>query len=144
MKNRKKIHDDWETPDWLLKEIKEEFGKFFDPCPLNSKFDGLKIEWKKVNFINPPYDRELKKLFIKKAVEESKKGKTCIMLIPSATEIKSFHKYIWDKNKHKTKEGIELRFYEGRISFKGYNSKGKYTTKGKGQSGSMLVIFRLK
>ena len=73
MKNRIPMKDDWETPKDFLKELELEFGKMFDPCPLNSKFDGLKICWKKVNFINPPYSRKLKEAFILKAFEESKK-----------------------------------------------------------------------
>jgi len=138
-------NNNWATPDWLLKEVISEFGKVFDPCPLDHDlklWDGLKINWCDVNFINPPYGIPFKDQFIKKAYEEWKKGKTCIMLIPSCTDTKTFHKYIWNKETHKPKEGIEVRFYEGRISFKGYNSKGKYTENGKGQSGSMLVVFK--
>ena len=37
--------------------------------------EGLKIEWGESNFVNPPYTQKLKEGFIKKGVEEMKKGK---------------------------------------------------------------------
>ena len=51
-----------ETPDDLVDELEARFGKFdFDPCPFHSTFDGLKIKWAKLNFVNPPFN--LKKKF---------------------------------------------------------------------------------
>jgi len=109
----------------------------FDPCPLKhdlKKWNGLEIEWGKVNFINPPYNNKDKVAFIRKAYEESLKGKVCILLIPVTTEIPIFHELILPC--------AEIRFIKRRVKFKGYNSKGEYTEKGTGQSGSMFVIFR--
>ena len=134
MKNRKKIHDDWETPNYILDAIKDEFGDFFDPCPLNADFDGLKIDWKAVNYINPPYNRKDKELFIRKAYSEYLKGKTCIMLLPVSTSTKIFHELIYPN--------AEIRFLKGRVKFKGYNSTGEYVTNKAGQHDSMLVIFK--
>ena len=134
MKNRLPIHDDWETPKDLLKKIRKEFGRFFDPCPINPKFDGLKIEWKKVNYINPPYSRKLKEAFILKAFEESKKGKICIMLLPVSTSTKIFHEIIYPN--------AEIRFLRGRVKFSGINTKRERVTNKTGQHDSMLVIFR--
>ena len=83
MKNKNNnTHDNWQTPKHILDQIEKEFGKFFDPCPINADFNGLEIEWKSVNFINPPWSIKLKTAFVKKAIEESKKGKVCIVLIP--------------------------------------------------------------
>lgn len=134
MKNRKPIHDDWQTPEWLLKEIKEEFGDFFDPCPLNADFDGLSIPWMKVNYINPPYSRIIKEAFIRKAYQESLSGKNCIMLLPVSTSTKIFHEIIYPH--------AELRFLKGRVKFIGINSKGKKVENKTGQHDSMLVIFK--
>ena len=136
MKIRKKIHDDWKTPEWLLKDIEKEFGKFFDPCPLKSNFNGLEIEWGGVNYINPPYNRKDKELFIRKAYEESKKGKVCIMLLPVSTSTKIFHEIIYPN--------AEIRFLKGRVKFEGVNTKGEYVTNKCGQHDSMIVIFRKK
>lgn len=126
MKNRIPLKDDWATPPEFLEELKKEFGEMFDPCPLHSKFDGLKIPWKKTNFINPPYSRKLKELFIRKAFEESKKGKICVMLLPVSTSTKIFHEIIYPN--------AELRFIKGRLKFNGLKTAG--------QMDNMLVIFR--
>ncbi|GAH06518.1 unnamed protein product, partial [marine sediment metagenome] len=101
---------------------------------LNEDFDGLLIDWKKVNYINPPYNRKDKEAFIRKAFEESKKGKTCIMLLPVSTSTKIFHEVIYPN--------AEVRFLRGRIKFAGFNSKGEYVENKTGQHDSMLVIFK--
>ncbi len=122
------MKDDWATPKEFLRELKKEFGKMFDPCPLHSKFDGLEIEWKKVNFINPPYSRKLKEAFIRKAFEESKKGKICVMLLPVSTSTKIFHEVIYPN--------AEIRLIKGRLKFNGLKTSG--------QMDSMIVIFKSK
>ncbi len=145
MKNRKKIHDDWETPKSLLNELEKEFGTLFDPCPINYgrqddnipwclKPDGLVIDWGDRNYINPPYSRKLKEAFIRKAYEESKKGKLCVMLLPVSTSTKIFHEIIYPH--------AEIRFLKGRVKFIGINTKGERVTNKCGQHDSMIVIFR--
>jgi site-specific DNA-methyltransferase (adenine-specific) len=129
MKNRKPIHDDWLTPPDIYNELNDEFQFDFDPCPLNHTFDGLKIEWKKRNFINPPYERKLKEAFILKAIEESKKGKLCVMLLPVSTSSKIFHDHILLAKP-------DIRFIRGRIKFIGILVNNKC-----GQQDSMIVIF---
>jgi len=138
MKNRDGIenNNNWETPSYIYDPLHEEFNFDFDPCPLNSNFDGLSIEWGNCNFINPPYDRISKPKFIQKAFEEWKKEKTCVLLIPSSTSTKQFHELILPN--------AEIRFVKGRIAFKGYNSKGEYTETGKPKHDSMIVIFTPK
>lgn len=140
--------DDWKTPDWLYNKLDDIFNFDFDPCPLNADFDGLSIEWGKSNFVNPPYNRILKPKFIQKAFEEWKKNKTCVLLIPSATDTVQFHDLIlpesrvcsfdtWDERGDKV-----ILFYKGRIPFEGFNSKGEYVTNNKGKHGSMVVVLR--
>ena len=98
MKNRNLEHkDDWATPDYVLNPLYKEFGDLFDPCPFQhnvSDWDGLDIEWANKNFINPPYSRVLKNNFVLKAIEESKKGKLCVILLPVSTSTKLFHEHI--------------------------------------------------
>lgn len=89
-----------------------------------------------VNYINPPYNGKDKKLFIKKAIEEYKKGKVCILLIPASTETQDF-KELW-------KNANEIRFIHKRIKFHGENTKGEWVTDSTGQSGSMLIILKNK
>lgn len=135
MKNRNLEHkDDWATPKDFYEKLNNEFNFDFDPCPLHSTFNGLDIEWGKVNFINPPYSRKLKELFILKALEESKKGKKCVLLLPVSTSTKIFHEVIQPNAK-------EIRFIRGRIKFEGINSFGEKVSTKCGMHDSMLVIL---
>ena len=136
MKNRNLIHsDNWETPKDFYNELNKEFNFDFDPCPLNSTFDGLSIEWGERNFVNPPYSRKLKEAFVKKAIEESKKGKLCVLLLPVSTSTILFHEHILPNKK-------EIRFIKGRVKFKGVNTKGEYVVNKTGMHDSMLVILK--
>jgi len=140
MKNRNLKHsDNWATPKEFYDKLDVEFHFDFDPCPLNlgeitPENDGLLVEWGKSNFINPPYSRKLKESFVIKALEESKKGKLCVLLLPVSTSTKLFHEVIQPNAK-------EIRFIRGRIAFEGINTKGE-KSKGKGMHDSMIVIFK--
>ncbi len=135
MKNRNLNNtDNWATPKTFYEELNREFSFNFDPCPLYATFDGLIIDWKERNFINPPYSRKLKELFIVKAVEESKKGKICVCLIPVSTSTKLFHEIIKPNAK-------EIRFIKGRIKFIGINTFGVKVSEKCGMHDSMIVIF---
>lgn len=138
MKNRNLPHkDDWATPPYFYDELNKEFDFNFDPCPFRhdiEKWNGLKIDWKERNFINPPYSRKLKDAFVKKAIEESKKGKLCVMLLPVSTSTRLFHDHILPNQK-------EIRFIDGRIRFCGVNTKGEYVTGKAGMHDSMVVVF---
>ena len=137
MKNRNLNHkDDWATPKEFYNNLDKEFHFDFDPCPLHAKFDGLSIEWGKRNFINPPYSRKLKEQFIRKAVEESHKGKLCVMLLPVSTSTSIFHDVIYPNQD-------DIRWIRGRISFEGVNTFGKKVGKGSApMHDSMVVIFK--
>ena len=138
MKNRNIEHkDDWKTPESFYNELNKEFNFDFDPCPYQNdinNFDGLKVEWGNVNFVNPPYSRKLKDAFVKKAIEESKKGKTCVLLIPVSTSTVLFHDYILPNKK-------EIRFVRKRIKFSGYNTKGEFVDNKCGMHDSMIIIL---
>jgi len=138
MKNRNLDNsDNWATPKELYDKLDQEFKFTFDPCPYMhdiNKWDGLKIEWGERNYINPPYSRKLKEAFIHKAVQESEKGKLCVMLLPVSTSTKIFHEQILPNKK-------EIRFLRGRVKFSGYNTRGEYVTNKVGMHDSMIVIF---
>ena len=70
-----KDSDKWETPKWLMEHFKEHY----DPCPSEPNFDGLKVSWGTPSFVNPPYSNPLP--WVKKAIEETKKGVAVIMLL---------------------------------------------------------------
>jgi phage N-6-adenine-methyltransferase len=139
MKNRNlQNQDNWATPKDFYNKLDEEFHFDFDPCPLHSDFDGLDpsfIWWGESIFINPPYSRKLKDRFVKRALEESKKGKTCVLLIPVSTSTKLFHEVILPNAK-------EIRFIKGRLKFEGINTKGEFVSNKVGMHDSMIVIFK--
>lgn len=144
----KKIHinkdDNYATPPQLYDQLNKRFNFDFDPCPYNENEiinDGLKIEWGMCNFVNPPYSQKLKEQFIIKAIEEMKKGKRSVFLIPVSTSTKLFHDYILPNAK-------SIEFLKGRIKFGKIDQDGNFylplNKKGKTQSGtkdSMIVIF---
>lgn len=146
----KKIHinndDNYATPPDVYEDLNKRFNFDFDPCPYNENEitkDGLKIEWGKSNFINPPYSQKLKKAFIIKGIEESKKGKVCVFLIPVSTSTILFHDHILPN-------ASKIEFTKGRIKFGKRDENGNFylplNKKGKTQSGtkdSMIVIFGL-
>ena len=141
MKNRNlDNHDNWETPKELYDELDAEFDFDFDPCPIcfgeiTPDKDGLLIDWGERNFINPPYSRNLKDAFVKKAIEESNKGKLCVMLLPVSTSTVLFHDYIQPN-------ADEIRFVRGRIKFIGINTFGEKVSNKAGMHDSMIVIFK--
>ena len=140
MKNRNLNHsDNLATPKEFYDKLNQEFNFDFDPCPLNEceitpDKDGLLIEWGDRNFINPPYSRGLKDSFVKKAINESQKGKLCVMLLPVSTSTALFHDYILPNAK-------SIRFIKGRIKFLGTNTKGEYVTDKAPMHDSMVVVF---
>jgi len=137
MKNRIPMHDNWITPSWLYAELDAEFNFNFDPCPYSEGeplFDGLKVDWGSSSYVNPPYSRKLKEGFINKGLEEAKKGKLVVLLLPVSTSTKIFHEVILPN-------ATEIRFFKGRVRFEGYNGKGVLVTNKTGMHDSMLVIF---
>lgn len=138
MKNRNLDHkDDWATPEDFYNKLNEEFDFNFDPCPYQhdiNLWDGLKIDWKDRNYINPPYSQKLKESFVLKAIDESKKGKLCVMLLPVSTSTKLFHEHILPNNP-------TIRFIKGRLKFSGINTKGEFVNNKPGMHDSMIVIF---
>lgn len=141
MKNRNLEHkNEWKTPQSLYDKLNAEFNFDFDPCPLfygeiTPDRDGLLIPWGKSNFINPPYERKLKECFIKRAIDESKKGAVCVMLLPVSTSTEIFHKYILPNT-------IDIRFIKGRVKFEGVNTKGELVKTKCGMHDSMIVVFK--
>lgn len=143
----RKIHinndDNYATPPDFYKELDERFSFDFDPCPYceGEVVDGLSVEWGERNFVNPPYSRKLKDAFVRKGVEEMKKGKLCVFLIPVSTSTGLFHDWI-------KPNATEIEFIRGRIKFGKLDKDGNFylplNKHGKTQSGtkdSMVVVF---
>lgn len=131
--------NEWATPQDFFDVLNKEFHFTLDPCATkeNAKClqfftqedDGLLQSWDNhIVFCNPPYGHEIGK-WVKKAYEESRNpGITIVMLIPSRTDTKYFHEYIYNK------PNVEIRFLKGRLKFVGGKSSAPFP--------SMVVIFR--
>lgn len=108
-KSKSDIH---ETPDRVFDLIQQHWGylknEMFDPCPINPQWDGLKIPWEKINFVNPPYS-DLP-FWVAKAFLESKLNHRTIMLLPSKTDQEFFHLII--------RHNYEIRWIRKRLKFK--------------------------
>jgi hypothetical protein len=116
---------DWKTPKALLKKLDNEFHFDFDPCPPLRKFDGLKIDWKERNFVNPPYGREIGK-WIEKGYNESQKGNLVVMLIPSRTDTRWWHQWVIKAD--------EIRFIKGRLKFDDQKNSAPFP--------SAIIVFK--
>ena len=104
-----KESDNWKTPPEIYNYYMK--NEFFDPCPYMSEFDGLNIEWKDKNFVNPPYSKI--KEFVDKSIKENERAKDVLLLIPARTDTKYFKKLI--------DYGCYIMFITGRLKF---NDKG--------------------
>lgn len=89
--NREDQKHYWLTPPDLYDQLNKEFSFDFDPCPypLPELFDGLTCEWGQSNYVNPPFGSIIhngkKKgptAWVRKAIEENKKGKLVVLVYP--------------------------------------------------------------
>jgi len=117
MKYRNLEHkDDWATPPDFLAKYKD----YFDPCPWHhdlNLWNGLEVDWKPFNFVNPPYSLKLKVAFVQKTIYETINGCNSTLLLPVSTSTVLFHKWI---------KQYKVEFLEGRLRFIGINEKGQY------------------
>ena len=128
--------DEWATPQVLFDELNDEFHFDLDVCATDANHkcdnyftkedDGLQKNWGGYRvFCNPPYSEVCK--WVEKAFYETKQENTLVVvLIPSRTDTKYFHDYIYHRS--------EIRFVKGRVKF-GDSKQGAPFP-------SMIVIFR--
>ena len=115
------MNDQWATPKWLM----TIFRDWYDPCPLKENYeDGLNKEWKERTYVNPPYSKPLP--WVKKAIEENKKGKMIVMLMRMDTSTEWF-KMLQENN-------ANFLWFNGRLRFNDTNKPANFP--------SMLVILR--
>jgi site-specific DNA-methyltransferase (adenine-specific) len=107
-------------------ELDREFHFSFDPCPLNSTEDGLKLSWSGTVFCNPPYSKIQQ--FIKKGLWHIANGdaKVLCYLLPARTDTAWFHDFCL--------KATEIRFLRGRLKFGNAVNSAPFP--------SMVVIFR--
>lgn len=108
----------YSTPIKLFNVINQEFNFNLDVCalPENAKcqnyftpeIDGLKQNWTGVCWMNPPFNKELKKWIIKARDESLKRGSIVCCLIPVRSNT------VWWKDVCKN---AEIRFIIGEVNF---------------------------
>jgi len=116
--------DEWGTPADVYAALHAEFGFVDDPCPLGGDGNGLMREWKSPCFVNPPYS-EIRD-WVAKAHLEWQHGKTVVMLIPSRTDTRWWHRYVM--------QASEIRFLRVRLRFGGAKNSAPFP--------SVVVVFR--
>ena len=81
----------WLTPPDVYAKLNAEFHFTFDPCPfpLPEGFDGLTCEWGTSSYVNPPFGSIIHQgkkkgptAWVRKAIEEHRKGKTVVLVYP--------------------------------------------------------------
>ncbi len=121
----------WSTPAGLYAELDAEFDFNDDPCPMHGD-GGLERPWGTRTFCNPPYGRVIS-AWIRKGWEESQLDKLVVLLIPSRTDTRWWHGYIWDKETHRPRDGVALRLLPGRLKFGGSKNSAPFP--------SAVVVF---
>lgn len=130
--------DEWKTPLELYTRLNKRYKFTLDPCAtkenhLCDKYytkeeNGLCKSWKgETVFVNPPYSEI--KLWVEKCYKEYEtNGTTVVMLIPSRTDTRYFHDYIYHK--------AEIEFIKGRLHFSNSKNGAPFP--------SMIVIYERK
>lgn len=141
MNQKGRGNDEFETPDYIFKQLHSIFNFEFDVActPENKKcimapFDALKCRWEYRTFCNPPFSQKAK--FIKKADKEVQGGNCpiVVMILPlNCMDTKVWH------------EVIEGRYHyeilKGRIAF--IDPETHEAKKGN-NSGTVIVYFKKK
>jgi site-specific DNA-methyltransferase (adenine-specific) len=114
----------WKTPKHTYEQLDAEFHFDHDPCPPDFSVDGLKSEWGRCSFVNPPFKTIA--LWVAKAYGEWQKGKSVVLLIPSRTDTRWWHDYCM--------KASEIRFIKGRLKYEGSRFNAPFP--------SCVIIFR--
>lgn len=84
-------------------------------------------------WLNPPYSKCRE--FIEKAADQARRFRsTVVCLVPSRTDTRWFHFHVWDRDKHRPRPGVEVRFVKGRLTFGGAPAGAPFP--------SVVIVFR--
>jgi site-specific DNA-methyltransferase (adenine-specific) len=125
---QKGVKLDWTTPYPLWQELNNEFRFELDAAAckhnlLNTPYfyteedNGLKRIWRSPTFVNPPYGRDSISRWLEKAWREWSGNITSVFLLPARTGTKWFHTFIWDTERHRPYNKVEVRFLRSRLLF---------------------------
>lgn len=144
--------DDWQTPISFFGPLQEEFNIQIDLAanaanrmpgcfwygpnhPKRTRRDTLALSVDLTSpelwaWCNPPYSRTLQPRFVEFCAIRGR----VVMLLPARTDTITFHRWIWHVEKHKPRDGVQVRFVKGRIKFVGAKDAAPFP--------SMVIIFR--
>lgn len=131
----------WQTPKYIFDWFNKRFAFTHDvaasdtnhlaPLYFTQEQNSLIQDWGSSNWCNPPFDNI--QAFIDKAIEESKKGKTTVMLLPSDTSVTWFYNGFNAASK--------VIFLKGRLAYHRADTGQKVSNNNKG---SVFFIFSPK
>jgi phage N-6-adenine-methyltransferase len=139
---------DWETPDELFTKLDKEFSFVIDlaatkensKCPYFlenifslSEQDEKLLRSSSAAFMNPPYGRDIGR-YIKQAMRISDWFLIDLVMLLPARVGTQWWGIFWDYEKHKPKDNFQVRFLEGRLTFKGSNNSAPFP--------SAIVIYK--
>lgn len=141
--------DEWETPDRVFAPLQAEFQCDLDVAATNDNYkikpflspedDALAVDWRgyydgpaPICWMNPPYSQIA--AFMRKAWGESQKGCTVVCLVPSRTDTRWWHEYVWDVARNAARPWAEIRYIKGRVKFGAAPSGAPFP--------SVVIIFR--
>jgi site-specific DNA-methyltransferase (adenine-specific) len=138
-----KASDEWSTPQDFFDELNREFHFELDvaasaqnaKCPAFLTADDAWLGWDwtgRVCWMNPPYSKCY--AFMHKASFESGRGAVVVALVPSRTDTRWWHTFVWNQTLNKLRPGIEVRFVKGRLKFGEGTNSAPFP--------SVVVIFR--
>jgi phage N-6-adenine-methyltransferase len=146
-----KASDEWSTPREFYAALDAEFSFDFDAAASAQNRcrelyfgldhedptlrDALAVEWSiwgDTFWLNPPYSKCRE--FIGKAAMEAQNGCTVVCLVPSRTDTRWWHEHVWDREQHRTRPGVDVRFVKGRLRFGGGKDCAPFP--------SVVIIFR--
>lgn len=112
--------DDWQTPKSIYDPLME-LG-FIDCFPFKADYDELKNNYNKQKlFINPPFSKMTQ--IVDWLLEQIQRYNEILILIPSRTDTKYFHKLI-----RQSTHFAKIYFIEGRLHFNESNTAAPFPT----------------
>jgi len=134
--------DEWTTPPDLFMALHAEFNFDIDVAATEENcvvpgylVDSLEKDWETRGrriWCNPPYSKI--RPFLERASSAARGGSLVVCLVPSRTDTRWWHDYVWDTDRQRPRDGVEVRFFKGRLKFGDGRGSAPFP--------SSLLIFR--
>jgi phage N-6-adenine-methyltransferase len=147
-----KASDEWATPAEFYAALAEEFHFAVDAAASTENHkcrlwfgpggiceDALALkDWRvddgeRAVWLNPPYSK-CREFMAMATYQAWAHHLTIVCLVPSRTDTRWWHEHVWDREQHRTRPGVEVRFVKGRLRFGGGKDCAPFP--------SVVIIFR--